>query len=278
MKTTPGLNYPENERPALDELRVLFEEWCQCFAHEIGKVQEQGEYFRPDHMVCDGFYPNYFSKSPRVLFVGRESMGMSGQNYIESMFSLYTETKKFGRPGDKGEIHLNRSKFQTRLLKLAHAFNNGLPPWAEIPQASKIGDNFGTAEGASCAFMNLSKFSNEDGTWQAKWPLIKTSNQISESGRFCEKQVHILKPDLTITMNLGDSLKLLGATEKQLTIGKHALYKLESCGHSSWLIDTFHFSAWQKHDIRDFYQPICELVRGHLPHFMVSGLSEAGKT
>lgn len=273
MKTIPNLHYPENEKPALEKLNILFNEWHRCFALEIEKIQEQGSYFMPDHMVCDGFYPHYFSKSPRVLFVGRESMGMSGQNYIESMHSLYTKTKRFGRPGGKGEIHLNRSKFQTRLLKLAHALTNNLPSWKEIPQASKIGDKFGTAEGVSCAFMNLSKFSNEDGTWQAKWPLIMTSNQISESGRFCEKEVHILKPDLIITMNLGENLKLLGRTEKKITNSKHALYQIESCGHTSWVIDTFHFSAWRKSDIHDFYQPICELVREHLPSFQVNSLS-----
>lgn len=256
----PTLRYPEQELEALKQLELLFVEWHQSFAKNIQMVQVHGDFYNADAMVCDGFYPNYFSQKPRVLFVGKESIGMSGQHYIQSLYHTYTTVQRLGRGCGKSPIHLNRSKFHSRLLKLAFGLTKDLPAWRDIPRATEIGRTFGTAEGVSCAFMNLSKFSTERNHWAANWPLIIASNRISEGASFSSREISILRPDIVIAMNLREGLSLLGETER-ISSGKAATtYRLNSNGHASLLIETFHFSA-RKNDANDYYRPICESVQ-----------------
>lgn len=257
MKPIPDLPYPDDEKPSLERLKCLFEEWHTCFAQHTAQLQEHGVFFNAGSMVCDGFYPRYVSQRARILFVGRESRGMSGENYIECLYNSFRHTKKIGKQS------LNQNKFASRMLKLTHALINGMPSWSDIPSASKIGDALGTDLGVSFAFMNLSKFSTEEKKWHANWQLIQKSIRLSQAGCFNERQVRILEPDLLITMNLGGNLTSLGKAEKVDFTGKHTLWRLESDGHTSSVIDTHHFSAFTKNDVRDLYQPICELVQRH---------------
>jgi hypothetical protein len=259
----PTLLYPEQELEALKQLESLFVDWHQGFAKDIKSIQDHGSFYDADSMVCDGFYPHYFSQKPRVLFVGKESIGMSGQHYIQSLHHTYKTIQRLGRGGNKASIHLNRSKFHSRLLKLTYALTKGLPAWRDIPHATEIGRTFGTVQGVSCAFMNLSKFSTERAHWAANWPLIMASNRISEAESFSSREITILQPDIVIAMNLGPGLSLLGRIEK-IDAGKVATtYRLNSNGHSSLLIETFHFSA-RKNDLNDYYLPICESIQKHL--------------
>ena len=272
----PALSYPDQEISALEELERLFIDWQQCFAKDIQKIQDHGSYYNADAMVCDGFYPHYFSQKPKVLFVGKESIGMSGQNYIQSLHHTYKSVKNLGRGKDgqgkeKRPTPLNKSKFHSRILKLTYALTKGLPSWKDIPRATEIGDTFGLDGGVSCAFMNLSKFSTERAHWAANCPLIKASNRISEVERFPARQVSILKPDIVIAMRLREGLSLLGETEKinaeteKTNADKvPTTYRLNSNGHASLLIETFHFSA-RKNDVIDYYQPICDSIRKYSP-------------
>jgi hypothetical protein len=263
----PTLSYPDHEISALERLEQLFIEWQQCFAKNIQKIQDHGSYYNADAMVCDGFYPHYFSQKPKVLFVGKESIGMSGQNYIQSLHHTYKSVKSLGRGKDgqgkeKRPTPLNKSKFHSRILKLTYALTKGLPSWKDIPRATEIGDTFGLDGGVSCAFMNLSKFSTERAFWSANWPLITASNRVSEGASFAEREVSILQPDIIIAMKLREGLALLG---KRKPAGDSATtYWLNSNGHNSLLIETFHFSA-VKSDTRDYYQPICDSIREYLP-------------
>ena len=68
-----NISYPDNEKPNLALLENLFREWHQHFANNSSALEKHVA----DDMVFDGFYPHYFSQKKRVLFIGRESRGLS---------------------------------------------------------------------------------------------------------------------------------------------------------------------------------------------------------
>jgi hypothetical protein len=239
----------------MEKMQRLFEDWHACFTAGASQLEKH----TPDDIVCDGFYPHYFSQKRRILFVGRESRQISGYNYLEVLDSAYRVGKKIGGRS------LNTNKVHSRMLRITHGLLNGLPEWSAIPEASEIGDTFGTEAGISFAFMNLSKLSNEADEWQSDWPAIEAAHRLSnETRRFSEEEIAILQPHIVITMNLGEKLAALGTLERIEALESVTAWWLDSSGHRSLLIDTFHFSAWSKQDVRDFYGPISEVVHRHL--------------
>lgn len=178
--------YPTNERDLLNRLQALFNDWKS----EVGT----------DVFVEDGFYPHYFSQKMKVLFIGRESRGMTGRNYIEVLYDAYKNNNVGGQ-------HINASFFHKRLLYVSYGLNNGMPNWEDIPNANEITNTFAVDNGFSFAFMNLSKLSNDSDDWVADWSLINESCNKSKNGKrnFFMEEVSLLSPDLIITMNLPES-------------------------------------------------------------------------
>lgn len=258
----PETTYPEYERPKLAALEKLFREWHQHFATN----QHMLEKHAADEMVFDGFYPYYFSQKVRVLFIGRESRGISGDHNMDVILPKYCDGKRIG-----GQ-HLNTNNFHSRMLYIAYGINNGMPVWQTIPYANEIGDTFGTAEGLSFAFMNISKLSNESEAWQSDWGVIDTQFELSaRNRRFNEEEVAILEPHIVITMNLQDKLASLGKLTPIQTTSMPHLYHLDGAGYQSLLIDSWHFTAGRKGDIVDYYAPICDAIRRYrttndMPH------------
>lgn len=204
-----------------------------------------------DDIVADGFFPHYSSQRCKVLFVGRESLGLTGLNYIDLIHYSYTEEKAIGTQG------LNQHRFHSLMLYIAYALNNGYPEWDNIPYATEIADNFATGKGVSFAFMNYSKLSNDSDNWQADWDLINSYEKALEnaSSNFYSEQIDILQPDIILTMNLGDKLKNLGELEP-LEYGQVAsYYRLKTDQGNFLLVDLYHFSATKS--MNDcYYQPI----------------------
>lgn len=251
MKPIANIPYSEDEQPHLEKLRLLFMDWHARFTEGAFQLANH----TPDDIVCDGFYPGYFDQKPRILFVGRESRQISGYNNLDVLFEAYRTGKKIG--GRK----LNGDRVHSRMLRVAHGLLRNMPPWENIPEAEQIGDSFGTPEGISFAFMNISKLSNESDDFQSDWPVIEAAHRLSNHPRrLTEEEVALLQPDIVITMNLGDKLTTLGGLTKIETLNSVASYSLNSVGHNSLLLDTFHFSAWNKDDVLDFYEPICQSV------------------
>ena len=62
--------------------------------------------------VSDGFYPFYFAKKPKLLFVGKETLEMAGCDYIRELSECYVKSKKIG------DIPIN-----------SHAFHPGCYIW-----------------------------------------------------------------------------------------------------------------------------------------------------
>jgi hypothetical protein len=202
-------------------------------------------------MVFDGFYPNYFSQKKRVLFIGRETRDMAESNYIEVLLNEYRTRKRIGNQ------LLDNHKFHSRMIYIAYGILNDDLEWQKIPYASEIGDTFGTKSGLSFAFMNISKLSNEGENWPSNWDTINTSVRLSTEGRnFIQEEIAILEPDIIIAMNLKEKYNLLGDRIDWVpeTEGLYSGW-LDSCGHRSLLIDSWHFSAPGMDSIKDYYVP-----------------------
>lgn len=252
MEFLPSISYPDNEKPKLALLENLFREWHQHFADNGSALVKHVA----DEMVFDGFYPHYFSQKKRILFIGREPRQISGLNNMDVLYPAYREGKRIG------DQHLNQNKFHYRMIYIAYGIIKGMPVWQDIPTASEIGDTFGASNGLSFAFMNISKLSNEDDGWQSDWGVIDAVHGLSTQGRsFNQEQVAILEPHIVITMNLGDKIASLGQLTPIQDSQMPRTFWLDSAGHCSLLIDTWHFSAPSKDDIADYYTPICDAIR-----------------
>jgi hypothetical protein len=260
MQFLANIPYPTNEASKLASLDVLFREWHQHFSCVPFAFQKHNA----DDMVFDGFYPHYFSQKKRILFIGREARDISGFNYLELLYRAYRVTKLIGVQ------HLNVSKFHSRMIYIAYGIMNGMPAWQDIPDAKKIGDTFGDLDGLSFAFMNISKFSNDSINWPSDWDVINASHEHSTQARnFNREAVAILEPHIVITMNLGDKIVSLGQLTDIQSTGLVESYWLDSNGHRSLLINTWHFSAPRKKAVTDYYIPICDAIR-HSEAILVS--------
>lgn len=109
--------------------------------------------------------------------------------------------------------------------------------------------------------MNLSKFSNESGSWNVISELVRSSVEASKGQRnFINEQVDLLSPHVIITMNLTPAqLAYLGdchLMEKRKFVD---LYELKLASHTALLLNTYHFSAVMSDSLR-FIDPIRQAV------------------
>ncbi len=253
MSLIPTFPFPEHEHGKLKDSEALMRDWQ---AHFDAAAMAQGKQ-APVGMTFDGFYPWYFTQNPKILFIARESRGLTGLNYLECLLPAYRTEKRLG-----GKTHLNKSLFHSRLLRIAYGLTRGVEDWKAIPLATKIGDSFGAEGGTSFAFMNISKLSNENAHWGADYNAINFSHSLSTQSRnFTQEQIALLEPDIVITMGLGGKLWSLGDLQLLRQAYGAKVYRLNTRGHSSLLLETFHFAAWRKRCARDFYQPIWKAVQ-----------------
>lgn len=248
--------YPDNEKKKLNELEVLFQEW---YKNILDKDPNNAK-----RVVFDGFYPYYFSQKIRILYIGRESLGLKGENYISSLFKAY-KNKKIGDTG------INKYKFHCRMFYITYGIISSIDnwekgqkyfEWKDIPYASQLIETFATEEGFSFAFINISKFSNESGHYKADWESINRSLELSISGNdnFVKKEIEILDPQIIVSMNLGkEILKSLGWTLINESENVNTYQKENSNDDRVILLDAFHFSA-NKSGEYNFYIPIISIV------------------
>jgi hypothetical protein len=238
-----NIEYPVSELDTLQQLSKLFQEWHFSIDKD------------PNELVFDGFYPYYFSQKTRILFIGRESLGLTGFNYIEELCYAYWN-KKIGRQ------HINSNFFHKRMIYIAYGINNNMIPWQEIPMADLIVDNFAKPNGLSFAFMNISKTSNENDDWSADWNLINQSfNSSTKQKNFIKEQIKILNPNIIISMNLGEKIYSFGDIRELEQRDQISAYELKMDEKEILVLNTFHFTAPKKDDVNDFYEPICEMVK-----------------
>ena len=249
-----NLQYPLSEKEKLGQIETLFKKWYKNF-----KGKKFVKNYIADDMIFDGFYPYYFSQKRKILFIGRESYWADRSNYISYMFDAY----KKNYIGDK---HINQYPFHRRMMYIAYGLNNSFVEFQKIPYADEIAESFATPAGVSFAFMNISKFSNESENTNSDLELINSSYLASSTGEnnFILEEIDILEPDIVITMNLGeiDKMSAFGNPKELLRLNQVYAFQLNTQAKKNiLLLDTFHFSAWNKSEEKDIYLPIVKAVK-----------------
>ena len=243
--------YPDDERGLLNSIHQLMAEWQSSSKNEL--------------FTKDGFYPYYTHQTVKVLFVGREGIGLAGCDYIDVLFQAY----KQNRIGNKS---VNGYTFHRRLLYMLYGVQHGFPEWSDVPTAQSIAQTFATRSGISCAFLNLSKTSNERGHWATDWQTLLSA--LDRDAPFLQKEVALLNPDLIISSNI--SLNSAFSTPPQL-LSKHPedlldVHRCELNGRSIYWFNMFHFSAYSRgrghaglDDYHSFYLPLKNAFETYFP-------------
>jgi len=242
-----GIYIDKAEIALKDRIDKLFDLWTASVESAKGVSQEIKESF-----VTDGFYPGYLSQKVKVLFIGRESLGVVG-DFMECLFEAY-------RDGYVGGKHLNKYQMHYLQFYVAYGFNHGFCSWDEIPYATQLAKTMGETNGLSFAFVNASKFTNWSNNWQLDGGLVSKSLKISKEQKFLARQIELLRPDVICSMNaLGWAGDQIGSYEyiKELSshdLGVHDYHYAD--GNTVPLLDMWHFSAPRKSPTKHYYDPI----------------------
>lgn len=70
-------------------------------------------------------------------------------------------------------------------MYIAYGLIKNEKSYGDIPWANTIADTFGTDEGISFAFINISKFSNESKNWQSDYDLISKFLMVVHQTKIC---------------------------------------------------------------------------------------------
>ena len=105
--------------------------------------------------------------------------------------------------------------------------------------------------------------SNESDDFRSDWCLINNFINLFYDGKYSARQIEIINPDLIISMNLENKIDGFGSNELVDCSSNVAYRKLTISQKSYNLLDTYHFSAFNKNDNSDFYEPIMSMCKKH---------------
>jgi hypothetical protein len=264
------IELPSQEQPQRQRLAALMEDWKQTLSQAQVLYRADGTYYPGDSYFCaDGFFPYYYSQKRKVLFIARETVDMAGRDYIADCLAGYHENRIAGKP-------VNSHSFHSRMLYLTWGIlRGGTVPYSEVPEAGKIAATTAAPGGISFAFMELSKYSNDNDDANAHRDLELMTAFLRDSHlekrNFIREELALLAPDLVITMNLWETG--LDAALLKLALGEvvaletktpsATLNRISIDGKPVPLIDLFHFSS-RKDTETDFYMPVMDMVRAGL--------------
>jgi len=260
--------FPVSEHPALEELQQLFKRWHRAILDNAPQLAER--------LVFDGFYPHYFSQRKRILMIGQEPRNLAGSipgdpnNYIDPLHYIDTLYQAIKIDKVVNQTKLNARKFESLLLKLSYSIQHSASDYKSLKKAEELANTFAdnsTPMSYSCAFMNLSKVSNNSANSNTDW---KTVNQFLEASRshknnFLMEQIQILNPHLIICMNptsgKDNRIDYLGNVSNRRPLDKgNALWDYQLRDHSIPLIDTWHFTSRKSPEI-DIHNPIMSAIK-----------------
>jgi hypothetical protein len=259
--------FPPDERPLRARLDALMSDWKREVAQSRVVFREDGKaYSGADYFCADGFFPYYTRQKTKILFIGREAVGLSGMDYIDVLYNAYKQNNVGGKT-------LDAHATEARQFYLAYGIlHNGTVPYGEIPYASELAKTFGTADGISFAFMELSKYSNdaEDANRHRDTGLMTRFLQDSHLGKrnFVREELSLLNPEVILTMNLWgaglDDTLLEQALGKVRSAGSPepaiSVNVLSINGCDIPLFDLWHFAS-RKNTEQDFYNPVMRAWR-----------------
>lgn len=249
-----SIKYPTFEEECYKENDELFVEWFDVLRKsEIASLSNLA-----NQITKDGFYPFFSKQKIKILYVGRDSYGMGGVNYLDVFFDIYRNVKHLCQP----PIHINRHAFHSKMLRIAWAINNGFPSWQSIPDAATIGDTFGEENGLSFAFINIGKVRSEDEFTHSHRESIWNFCAESAKSNLIQRQIDIIEPDVIISMNLEDwgVFQYMGETKLIEHSKDISVSELKTAQRTYHLLDCWHFSAVKSHNLR-FYEPISDALR-----------------
>ena len=109
--------YSQEEISLIKKLNTLFCEWNEALAEYRKDNKDFNDY---KEIVPDGFYPNYLSQKPKILFLGRESYTIEGRNYID----LFIDDYLVGKTGENQSKSINSAAFHRRVIQVAYGLIN----------------------------------------------------------------------------------------------------------------------------------------------------------
>lgn len=237
--------YSNKEKPLLARIDAINAKIKNAWqAYKKSNPDAYGVKNNDTDTVLDGFYPNYTKQPVKILFIGRESYGLAGCDYIEVFIDHYLN----GRTGPEGQQkNINRDKFHKMLIQVAYGIIHE-KKWNDVPSAFEICENRRIFDSVSFAFINLSKLSNENtatGHRETDWNLVNTSLDMTiNKENLILQEITTLDPDLIVCMNFerdrlckvfGDNLKIFD--------NEWFRYHLNINGKEILLLDQSHFSA-----------------------------------
>jgi hypothetical protein len=271
MKDSFLAEFPPAEQEQRRKIEALMDAWRKKLSKARVQFKDDGEYYAGSEYFCaDGFYPYYYQQKKKILFIAREAAGISNADFIEVILHAYRENSVGGRTLDQVQ-----NSFHNRMMYLTWGIlRDGTVPYQEVPWASEIGKTFGTPEGISFAFMEISKYSNDgqDAPSHRDVELMTSFLKDSqlEKRNFVREELDILDPDLVITMNLWmsgldyDLLELaLGevpTVDAETYQPEAGLYTITINNRAVPLIDLFHFSAI-KNTEESFYNVVMSIIK-----------------
>lgn len=240
----------------IDELHMRWINWIVSNNNGEREEELRGLY------VTDGFYPNYTKQRIKILFIGKEGLELSGEDYIECLYDAYLNRRI-------GSMYINQHRFHSTMLYIAYALERRVYEWSKIPYADELVEEFGRPDGISFAFMNLSKFSNESGDWMADEKLIDSFLRLSEcpENNFFGGEICLLNPDIIIGMNLGGRMAALGRFENPQFFGDNhdVCFQTLITGDKRYnYLDTWHFSAPGKSPEWNIFNPVITALKQNL--------------
>jgi len=250
-----------------EDLRKLYDAWEKVisskdpiFFPDFGKYFDAITYFNED-----GFYPGYFSTSPRILFIGREATGCGNDNGvpIDRTITKYEDWDE----------ELKGNRFWRRILSLVYGIKNeGRCKFEDLPPANEILKGMADNNNYGFALINISKYSNDKKDKSADYVLINRFLKDSELEKrnFIREEIELLEPDIIITANLWNSR--INKKYLNMIFPKNNFFKPDDKDEAAcmWdfnlnnniikLVETYHFSARYKDDKKHFYDPVMKLL------------------
>jgi hypothetical protein len=255
----PELFKKTGEYEKFMELEELLRKWKEHISKDkVVWKEDEKEYSGDTYFAEDGFFPNYYNNKIKVLFIGREPRYIAGKNNIAVTYEKLEN-------GNAGENVIRR------ILYIAHGIKNECKmDFQSIPYSGEIGKEYVEKNDFNFAFMEISKYSNEnDDGRNADRDLMKSffENSELEKYNFIQKELSILDPDVIITMNLWDE-KLNIGKYLELSLGDApvvdgadplvCIRKIKINDKYIPLLDTYHFSAIKTD--KSFYDPVKKIV------------------
>jgi hypothetical protein len=242
----------------------LMDEWRTAVAPALTYFRDCGEYCTGDAYFCaDGFFPNYYNQKRKVLFIGRETRGMAGDDYdyIEEFLGFFKNDRS----------HTN---FMRHILQMVQLFKSDRDiAFEQLLSANEYAKKMVKTGDYGFAVIDISKYSNDakDGG-KADWKLINKFLEDShlEKRNYFQEELKILDPDYIITGNLLDGKiekkyldlcfnKLMPLRGYPKDSPEATLYEMDLDGKKVKLVDTWAF-ALPGDDEGCFYTPIKELL------------------